>query len=320
MGFTFLTDIGQVSGLPFKQRPRRTFYTGCFYAGAHTQSISEINRIASGSASKKHLVNLRILSLIFERIYFPRSHLLTFLTPSWAQLVRQIISDKSFARMVAESIIDISVTVAFDVKSDTERIRYRLEKLGIVDPLQQNTLENIVKKFAVSPAQNANSSVQSQVMYEEMSGIAQEFATTEPTLFKAISEAMKRSEGFGVPFLHEAFLKNAVSSSLLDHKRWHEVQLNINSLYIRNGTSSDKDMIAYYDPNLETQDFVMYRGIDRRLYSANTILTVLSSFCEFSNLQKVLQADEFEFMFRIRNDRDLRENWKYFKIAYFEMA
>jgi len=287
------------------------FWYSRFYKGPETDFSGNLvtNEI------EHHARCLRLLAMFFEKIYIPRTHLLTFRTKLQSQINRSVFEHKDFGFLLEAGVIAVSSYPGIDAKQDNERIVGRksgTERVIYPDEDGYLGLIPIDSEYKIDSLSEAEGNTVSFPEYADV------LEMENPNLSRMFLDAIARSNTKELPFYHEEFLQRLHEKLPADDfiKVWKET----NSIYLTSGAISDK-CIAHFNEELESLNF-RYRpmNFDRYLFSPATLYTFLRSMFSDTEIQKILYADIEEVHGYIRSgtsgsNRALRFRQDYQKFA-----
>lgn len=293
--------------------PNIVYYNGFWYSG-FLPIGKTVNELILGEKNQfeKLKKDLRLLSLIFDVIHIPRSHLLTFHTNTNWSIVRKYILDYDFQVLVSNRIILSSALPYIDEYSDTERIIERVKSKKWSKNLDDNLI-SIIKELS---SVNIDSDRESRNNVDEFQQYITLLKSKNGKIGRELDEIKKRSNFGNTPFLHEMFVEELYKSQKIDSSSKESIWRFTNSLYMTTGClelgsnrrinleKSVEDKAAKYDNT----------GLLRGLYSSKFIEALISEELGDKYLIKFLNAP----LDKVLHFRELK-SWNIFKSDIFEM-
>lgn len=208
------------------------YYNGFWYSafsplGAEKFSVG----VPETLAVQKIESDLRLLSLVFDEIHVPRSHLLTFQTQRHARIAQECLKRRDSEYFTRHGILISSTRPSIDEYSDTERIleRVKAEKWSL--DLSAFTVKTVkaIPAVKIDSLREANNNV------DEFDQLIAIWEASNPKLGKKLRELKLRSSKGDVPFLHEAFVEGLLKETSIDLETRVEIWRTTNSLYMQSG-------------------------------------------------------------------------------------
>ena len=290
------------------------YYNGFWYSNFSPIGVSEYDLLINEKKLLERIkTDLRLLTLIFDIIHVPRSHLLTFhINQNWS-VIKQYLAEKDFDYLVEQKILTSSTLPYLDEYSDTERIieRVKTKKWSSkVDDKFITTIKN-VSAVKIDSKREAQNNVD---IFQQYISILKD---KNRRVGFVLDEIKKKSNFKNVPFLHELFVEELFKTTNLENNFKDEIWRFTNTLYISTGCLDlgDNRRITL-NKNIEVIGGSKYdnTGILRELYSPEFIETLLIEELGEPYLVKFKNANLFEIMkFRELN------SWKFFKSEIFQM-
>lgn len=224
--------------------------------------------------------------MFFDRIYIPRTHLLTFRTKLQSQINRSVFEHKDFGFLLETGTIVVSSFPGIDAKQDNERIVSRQSNTQrVVYPDEDGYLGlvPIDSEYEIDSISESKGNTVSFPEYAEILGLE------NPELKDIFLDAVSRSTTKELPFYHEEFLTRV--HERLSPEDFARVWRETNSIYLTSGAVS-RTCIAHFNEELESINFRYQPAqFDRYLFSPSMLYTFLRTLFSDTEIQKILYAD-----------------------------
>jgi len=289
------------------------YYTGFWYSTHSMIGMTGFEGIGySKKALDQILWDLRLLSLIFDVIHVPRSHILTFQTPLHYEIVKEYLDTNDFKYFNENKILLASTLPYIDNDSDTERIVDRVKSKNWSSEIDNDFIKKIRSLDAVDIDSKREASQNVDIFQEYINLLK----VKHKKVADILNEIKKRSFYKQTPFLHELFIEEIAKSPKIDEITKKRIWQATNSYYISTGghdLAEDRrislnerieDPIASHD-NL---------GLQRSLYSPKFIQSLIEEELGDKYIMKFLRADVKDIM-KFRN----LPSWKNFLDDIFQM-
>lgn len=233
-----------------------------------------------------HARCMRVLAMFFDKIYVPRTHLLTFRARLQEQINRSVFEHKDFGFLYEAGVIAISSFPGIDAKQDNERIIRRSgETKRVVYPDE----EDYINIIPIDSNYKIDSLIESESNAVSFPKYAEILALQNPKLSKIFQLAVDRSSTEELPFYHEEFLHRLHEK--LKPEDFEKIWRETNSIYLTSGAIANS-CVAFFNEELESLNFCYQpNNFDRYLFSPSTLLTFLRSLFTDDEIQKILYAD-----------------------------
>ena len=290
------------------------YYSGFWYSNFSPIGNTAYDIILNEKKLLERLkTDIRLLTLIFDIIHVPRSHLLTFQTNYNWSIIRQYLFDGDFDYLVEHQILLSSTLPYIDEYSDTERIIERVKT--------KQWSKNIDDKFISSIKGVASVKIDSSRESQSNVDVFQQYISILKDKNRKIGyeldEIKKKSNYKNIPFLHELFVEELLKSTEIKQNNKEEIWRFTNTLYLTTGCLDlGDDRRISLNKNIEEIGGTKNdnTGILRELYSPEFLETLLIEEIGEKYLIKFKNANLYEIL----KFREL-ESWKYFKVEIFKM-
>lgn len=221
-----------------------------------------------------HKRRFRLLAIFFEKIYIPRTHLLTQHHPSQWKVPDQVFSSDDFRYLFEKDIFSISSFPGLDDKEDNERI---LARSALTQDVFYAKLEQYLRKIPTTSRYEIQSSREAQSNLQNFPEYGESLERIGPNVSLAFLEVFKKSNLGEIPFFHESFVKHlALTFPAPQFKRlWRDT----NSIYLISGAPNQEGVTPYFCPDIES---LAYRfephRIDRYLFNPDILEIFLNEF------------------------------------------
>lgn len=216
---------------------------------------------------RKHLLYLRVLALFFDRIYIPRTHVLTQFSPLQWEIADEVFKTPEVAYLNELGTLRISTLPSLDAQNDTQRI---LERAAFTTDVTYAQTQPFLVRIPKTQLYTIDSVRESKTDTIEFAEYARWLSIAAPKLSQKILDIVERSTLTGVPFFHEKFLRRIRNT--LNQSEFEKVWRETNSIYLTNGAPNQYGVIAPFDPSIESQSY-RYKPdqIDRYLYHPKSL-------------------------------------------------
>ena len=208
------------------------YYNGFWYSasspigGDYLQSITYKNR-----NFERIRFEIRLLTLLFDVIHIPRSHLLTFQNRNSYSVTQRYIFDSDFSCLTERSIILSSTLPHIDNHSDTERIVERVNNNNWSADLEKKFIETIKKTESIYIDSKRESKINVDIWRQYVASIK----VKNKKLAKSIEKIVKKSTYKETPFLHELFVEELLNSNDIDNETKVKIWQDTNTIYMISG-------------------------------------------------------------------------------------
>jgi hypothetical protein len=290
------------------------YYSGFWYSSFSPIGISVYDLILNEKKLLDRLkTDIRLLTLIFDIIHVPRSHLLTFHTNHNWSVVNQYFADRDFSYLVEHQILRSSSLPYIDEYSDTERIIERVKNKKWSKNVDDSFI-TAVKNVTAIKIDSSRESKNNVDIFQQYISILKD---KNRKVGYELDEIKKRANYKNVPFLHEMFVEELFKTTKIDNASKVEIWRITNTMYITTGCLDlGDDRRISVNKNIEEIDCTKNdnTGVLRELYSPEFIETLIIEELGESYLIKFKNANLYEVMIF----REL-ESWKSFKTEIFQM-
>ena len=253
---------------------------------------------------------------MFEKIYIPRTHLLTQVIPIQWEIPDALFSRDDVAFLGDVGTLRISVRPGYDPGTDTERILSRASHTTRVNYAATPSFHRkfpATAEFIVEGAKEAESNSSSFPEYARL------LTFFSPELSKRVLEVAEQASIEDIPFFHEHFL--TMLREQLTPEEFDKVWRDTNSIYLITGVPNQRGVIPYFNDAIESADFRYSPWeIDRYLFHPATICTFLETVLGREMLIAFLRAPIQSALGFLRNDG--YGNWLLAEMrrSYFELV
>jgi len=300
----------------FQSPPKIVHYTEFWYSARIPGSAALDDLSTPENASKRHLRNIRVLSLFFENIFFSRSHLLTNLDQAAKEIIEHTLANRDISALIERGILKTAARPGLDGISDTQRTIDRNRRLEIgIAPNNQAT-QRIVTTLPVIAADSRTESRATLEIYKE---IANTLRRKSNALAKEFEELLALAETPDAPFLHEVFASLLQATAFPEQLKlaiWQKT----NSIYLTGGATFSQASIDYHHGEYEGAENVFFRGIDRRTYRPDTLLSYIGYLTSAKDVNALLQAPIEKFLELRSEGNCLNFLWPDFVAEYFDLV
>lgn len=295
---------------------RRIYYSGFWYTRGLFAKPDTLTSTAVKIRIEEVLTELRLLALVFDQIYVPRSHLLTSFHVAHRDCLSGVIASQEFEWLSNSKILVSSVMPSHDAISDTERIDHRLRRLKWLRPaLFKNDRKSVqdVSSVDIDSNKEASSSISDYLKMAKKIALARGA--------DGLSDLIGASQYREVEFFHERFLNllwGGDWSSDVKQELWRAT----NEVYLANVGSELGDIVVPYDGQIEP--LIARRDknsdLDSRLFSTVALRAVLNTVADSKSVALWLgQRMDRAFGYRLDTRSEEWKSWKSFQAAYFEL-
>ena len=296
--------------------PSTVYYSNFWYSRFYRPITHDFGGNLANDELTQHKFRLRLLSLFFDKIYIPRSHLLTFRHDIQGGINRSVFEDKDFGFLLEHDQLLISSFPNLDANQDNERILGRSAKTKRViypdDP-------SYLKMIPISQTYEINSLLEAQSNTISFPDYGRQIALSNPDVSHRFDELLKRAEIDDIPFFHEDFtslLREEFSDDTF-LKIWRET----NSIYLTTGGIGQDGIIPFFNEELESTNFrYAPYDLDRYLYSPTSLFTFLSLFLTGQEMSRLIQNDIESVFGFIHQNADHWEVWTDFKSDFHRLV
>ena len=259
---------------------------------------------------------MRILSLAFDEIYIPRSHLLTSFHDGHRSILAGVLESEEFAWLSDRGVLLSSTSPSNDAIADTERIDTRSRNLAWLQPYASAIEQKLAGKVPALVVSSRSEALLSLPSYKEKAAALDRALkiTGGPSL---IASAEYRD----TEFFHEMFLENLrswdIPASVKD-AYWRVT----NEVYLQNVGNELGEIAVGYDPDVEPsvarRDLL--NDLDTRLFTAGVVRSVIATVSSSRDLARWLRAPVARALaFRASEDRQEFVIWRAFQASYFDL-
>lgn len=260
------------------------YYSNFWYSRHYRLPASDFGGTLVSDEETLHKFQLRILSVFFDLIYIPRTHLITQSFDFQHRIPDALIRSEEFKYLMERGVLRISTSPGLDAKQDTERIVRRAPfTKRVIYPKDKKFLSRIpiTEPIVADTSKEAKSNTQSFRDYGEL------LLWRNKEIGSKFIEAIKSSQIPDVPFFHEEFI-NKIRQEFGQpdfDKIWRET----NSIYLTSPDQELRGLVAFFNEDIES---VNYRfkpySIDRYLYSPTSLYTFLCLFLNSDEIRKLI--------------------------------
>lgn len=263
------------------------YYSDFWYSRHFRHTESSVGANVVQEEVVQHRFRLRLLSLFFDTLYVPRTHLITSVFPDQYKIADHVISSTEIAVLLDSGSIRISSSPGLDAYQDNLRILERqTETTDALYPSDRGYVSRIpvTRDFIVDTKQESLGNMVTFPQYGDL------LTSYNAEIGRKYKEVVRRSGLRDVPFFHERFLKlirEEVPSDI-----FASIWRNTNSIYLTSGAPEHKGFIAYFNEEIESDSFRFEPySIDRYLFSPSTLYTFLGIFLDTSQVSRLLYDD-----------------------------
>jgi hypothetical protein len=287
---------------PLSTFKRTVYYSHFWYSRFAYSPISRLNGNLLNEEVDCHRRYLRLLSLFFETIYIPRTHLVTHLFNGQDDIILRVLNTKDVKYLCEIGTISISLFPGTDAKQDFDRITSRSRYAPDIFYPKPPFLAHIPssRECSVDTFKESSSNLVTFPAY------ANTLSIVSPSLSSTAATLISRSTIKDVPFFHEKFVRDLPSS--VDNTFVEKLWRDTNSIYLTTGAPELSSMIAYFNEQIESTDFRFTAPItsnrlsrlidrywlvptDRYLYNPSALLMFIMQFLSERELKAFLFAD-----------------------------
>jgi hypothetical protein len=294
------------------------YYNGFWYAAYSPVCPSRLSvLLAPGAAAENLQRELRLLSLLFNKIHIPRSHLLTFQSASHWEIVQLCCTSRDFRFLADSGILSTSILPTLDSRSDGDRIVARAHRNGWSNSVSQPYL-SLVSGLTYDTIASTEESRRNVDLFQQYVEILKQQSAP---LGDRVEQIKKRSQVDETPFLHEAFVELLSRDATLSSADKLQVWKETNSLYMATGCHDlGVDRRISWRPELEdASSSCDNRGSLRRLYSPQFLQSMMYAEGGVALVEAFFNADpEAAFSFRVRSSEG-SEVWSDFRRDFTQM-
>jgi hypothetical protein len=211
---------------------------------------------------KTHCTYLRLLSLFFNHIYIPRTHLITKLFSFQSKIAAEVLATRDVRFLDDAGVLMLSQFPGLDPQSDAERI---IARSSLTTEVNYATSKAYITMFPKAHA-FVPSQKEAQANAISFPEYGQLLEVSSPAIARQFSDLVGRSTLRDIPFFHEIFirrLKSEFHSSIFE-KLWRDT----NSIYLTTGGMGINNFIPYFNNSIESLDFRhVPSNIDRYLFN-----------------------------------------------------
>jgi hypothetical protein len=216
---------------------------------------------------------MRLLSLFFDHIYIPRTHLITQLFSFQSTIAAEVLSTRDVQFLDDTGVLTISQLPGLDAQADAERI---IMRSSLTAEIKYADSKAYIAMFPKSRAfVPSNREAQANTM--SFSEYGQLLESSSPPLARQFSNLVDGSTLRDIPFFHEIFVRRLKSEfpSTIFEKLWRDT----NSIYLTTGGIGIDNIIPYFNHSIESLAFRHApSNIDRYLLSPQALQIFLSLF------------------------------------------
>ncbi len=290
------------------------YYSGFWYSSFSPIGISAHDLLLNEKRLFERLkTDIRLLTLLFDVIHVPRSHLLTFHTNHNWSIIRQYLADRDFEYLVEHQILLSSTLPYIDEYSDTERIIERVKNKKWSKGVDDNFI-NSIKNVASVKIDSRRESQNNVDVFQQYISILKD---KNRKVGYELDEIKKRANYNNVPFLHEMFVEELFKTTKIDNTSKEEIWRFTNTMYMTTGgLDLGDDRRITLNKGIEEIGGTKNdnTGLLRELYSPEFIEILLVEELGDKYLIKFKNLNLYEIM----KFREL-ESWKFFKTEIFSM-
>ncbi|MFN3627693.1 MAG: hypothetical protein ACK4S3_07415 [Parvibaculum sp.] len=262
------------------------YYPQFWYSRFLGSSLTEFDGALHRNAVQLHRAHLRLLALVFRRIYIPRTHLLTQAFSFQADIAAEVFASEEFSYLADAGVIRISTVPGLAPSEDAERITARrAETTKVIYADEPDYLARIppTERYTVP------SPLEAQRNKLEFPRYARTLEMVDPGLSRTVMEHINRSHLKDVPFFHEAFIREL--KQILTPEQFDRIWRDTNSLYLTSPAPTEPGIVAYFDESMESPSFrYTADGYDRYLLGPSAIHTFMTMFLQDGEQQALSYA------------------------------
>lgn len=263
------------------------YYSNFWYSRFYRPLLHDFDGNIVKDEISHHKFRMRILTLFFDKIYIPRTHLVTFRSTLQQKIDGSIFDDYDFGFLFERDRLRISSFPGLDEKQDNERIIGRsAQTKRVIYPDDPSYLRKIpiTDVYEIDSLGEANSNTLSFPEYAETISI------NHPDIARKLNEIIKQSQIDGIPFFHEDFLSRIREE--FDDDVFERLWRETNSIYLTTGGVGQDSLIAYFNEELESTNF-RYEPfqIDRYLFSPSSLYMFLMLMLGQDAVAKLVRGD-----------------------------
>lgn len=306
--------IDDSSGLADEQR--QVYYSGFWYTRGAFSETDSLTQTAVKVRVSQVLDELRLLALIYDKIYVPRSHFLTSFHNAHRNFISGVVQSPEFEWLKNNAILVSSASPGTDSVSDTIRIFERSQRLKWLRPVALSVDKKIISAIPVIRVDSKQEAAKSLIGYRSL---ATTFERARAT--KGLSDLIANSHYGDIEFFHERFINLLRNSTHISPNIKEEFWRATNEIYLSNIGSELGTVVIPYDKIIEP---MFPRNLDNNneahLYNADTLRIILNTVVNSKKLSAWLNQNISQaFGFRENINSEEWHSWKLFQNAYFEL-
>ncbi len=291
---------------------RRVYYPGFWYTRGVFAKTDSLTKNAIRVRIAQVMDELRLLALIYDEIYVPRSHFLTSFNYAHRDFISGVINSKEFQWLIDNGLLVSSISPTTDSKGDTDRIFERTKKIKWLYPALSKREMRIISQIEpikVDSNSEANNSLKG---YRKIAKTIEQVRNVS-----GLSDMITNSSYKNIEFFHERFLK-LLQESLIPQNVKEEFWRATNEIYLTNiGEELGKIIVPYdeVEPRIPRNIYG-----DMRLYNANTLRVVMNIIIGLKKYIAWVNQDIHKALgFRLDINSWEWCEWKEFQSAYFKL-
>jgi len=262
----------------------------------------------------KHLRSLKLLSLFFERIYIPRSHLLTWANDTHQRICIEFLRSEIFECFSKAGILLLSTRPGMSSIDDTVRITDRIHGLGWLSTPEENYA--LDHKLSITNSWVVDSVEWSMDTGESTGSLIDKWRDIAgDKIGTAVFDAFRRSQTDDTPFLHERFL-GLIRESDLPNDVKEDLWAQTNDVYLMIPTETIRGFVSY-DPKerpLGSRKLLGSTMVDTRFYAPAFLREFLDTVVGGKVIARILTAPSTSFVYCRTN------MWALFRQEYHKLV
>ena len=263
------------------------YYPGLWYSRFLNVPLSAFDGNIQRNSVQRQCMHLRLLSLIFDTIYIPRTHLLTHVYSLETDIVGALVQSRDFRFLVDHGAIKISTFPELDERQDSERI---LARQGLTNSLIYTSEKLAGRVIPASKPYGVASDKESKQNLLTFPHYGNLLKLVDPGLSASVLDKIDHAQLGDVPFFHEHFILSAKES--LPKEEFEKVWRDTNSIYLTSPIPLEGGLISYFDEQIESIGFRFEpHGIDRYLFNPSAIYTYMQNYIDSNDMIAFLGGD-----------------------------
>ncbi|WP_299774892.1 hypothetical protein [uncultured Tateyamaria sp.] len=304
-----------MTALP-SQAPSTVYYSNFWYSRFYRPLPYDFGGNQARDELTQHKFRLRLLSLFFDKIYIPRSHLLTFRHEIQGGIDRSVFEDRDFGFLFENGQILVSSLPGIDAKQDNERI---LARSSSTDRVIYPDDPSYIEMVPISDLYEIDSMLEAASNTISFPDYGRRISITNPSVSERFLEILKRSEIDGLPFFHENFI--SLVREEFDDEIFYKIWRETNSIYLTTGGVGQSGIIPFFNEEIESVNFRYEpHNLDRYLYSPASLYQFLSLFLSGTEMSRFIQNDIESVVGFIHKNQDYNALWRDFKSDFHRLV